>query len=110
MFKLQPPLVFRASVALTVPGQSEPGSIDIEWRHKGRKALKAWVDSAKKDAQDADLLAEVIADWHDVQDAEGGCVPYAQEALAVLIEAYPAAAGELFIGYLKAINGSRVKN
>lgn len=109
MTKNVPPRTFRHTLPLTVPGQIEPGSIDLTLHVMGRKALKAWVASAKNLPDDV-LLGQAIADWHDVQDEQDACVPYNAETLEALLDAYPAAAADLFVGYLKAINESRVKN
>lgn len=109
MFKIIPNPVFSASVPLTVPGQDASGVIEIEFRHKGRKELAAWID-AVKGKQDAELLAEVINGWSGVQDKDGAEAAYTPALLAQLLDTYPPAGGELFSAYLKALTESRVKN
>ncbi len=109
MFKIVPNPVFAAAVALTVPGQAASGTIEVDFRHKGRKELAAWIE-AVNGKQDAELLAEVINGWSGVQDKDGAELAYTPAMLAQLLDTYPPAGGELFSAYLKALTESRVKN
>lgn len=116
MFKLNPNPTFQADVALTVPGAAAPIKVRFTFRHKGRKALADWVrrpaDAAKagEPLDDAGYLGEVIEDWSGPVDEAGQPAAYGREALAALIDAYPASSREIYDGYLRALTESRAKN
>jgi hypothetical protein len=101
--KLQPAETFAGSAEIPVPGQ-EPARVSMTWRHKGREALQAWVNSAVG-RDDVDVLAEVIASWGPEIDE-----PFSREALARLLDAYPGAAQALFWAYRKDLTEGRRKN
>ena len=107
-FTIDPAPTFVAATRLTVPGAATPGVINVEWRHQGRKAFKRWVESLA-DTTDADALEGVMAGW-DVGDSKGASVPFSREALETLLDGYPAAGGELFDAYVKALHESRLGN
>ena len=109
MFKIVPNPLFKAVVALTVPGEEMPGTIEVEFRHKGRKELNEWRASAK-DKTDTELLAEVITGWSGVEGGDGNQVTYSVDGLYALLNNYSTAATELYEGYWKALNASRIKN
>jgi len=109
MFKINPSPTFRAKVPLTVPGAEERSVIEIEFRHKGRTAFTAWWDSvlARKDAA---VLGDVIVAWDGVIDDKGDPVVYSPEALAQLLDNYPASAMDILTTYRRALWESREKN
>ena len=109
MFKLTPSPTFEAVVDVTVPGADAKAPIVFTFRHKGRAALKAWAEAVEGRA-DVDVLADVVAGWRGVCDDRGDEVPYSREALAQLLDAYPAASGEVFRGYMQAHFEARRKN
>ncbi len=116
--RIDPNPTFPAKVGLTVPGQAAPAELALVFRHKGKEALQAWMrggqpgqgEAAAPPRSDADFLGEVVAGWSGVQDAAGADVPYTPEAFARLLEAYPAAAGEIYRAYLRELTESRLKN
>ena len=138
MFKINPSPTFRSTVRLTVPGADDSAVLEVTWRHKGRAALRAWLAKARRagvgasvlddlvrgadggaepaDAAlagvpaDAAWLGEVMVDWAGPQDAQGEPVGYSVAALGGLLDAYPAAGGELLGAYLRAMTESRAKN
>lgn len=116
MFRIDPAPIFAAEVRLTVPGAAECATITVTWRHKGRRALRAWLApdapaaGQPPESTDAQWLGEAIADWSGPQDEHGQPVAYSPDALAALLDAYPAAAGELRDAYLSALTQSRAKN
>lgn len=101
MFKLNPSPTFDAAVELTVPGATEKASVVFTFRHKGRAALKAWSESAQG-RSDVEVLSDVVVGWRGVCDDKGDEVPYSRDALAQLLDAYPASGAEVFRGYLQA--------
>jgi len=115
MFKLNPTPTFPFTAQITIPG-GEAQPLALIGRHKGRAALQEWVDQPKQLAEagrpvmDAEYLDQVLAGWPEVSTADGVAVPYSVEALQVLLDSYPAAAGEIFSAYLRALTESRAKN
>lgn len=105
MFKLQPNPTFKAEVAIpTVEGE---GKITFEFKHKGRKALKEYIDSlgeGENAREDADALGELIAGWSGVDEK------YSPEALTTLLDAYPGASRAIFEAYNRALLEGRSKN
>lgn len=108
MFRLTPNPTFTADVKVTVPGADAQAVLTLTFRHKGRKALKAWIEGAAE-RPDAEFLDEVIESWRGVETATGA-VAYSRETLAELLDAYPAAGGEIFDAYLRALTRAREKN
>jgi hypothetical protein len=111
---INPAPTFTVPVLISVPG-AEPAKISVTFRHKGRKALDAWIKrpaeakTAGTEIADADYLGEIIADWADI-GADDRPVPYSRDALADLLDAYPTSGTELFNAYLKALTEAREKN
>lgn len=105
MFSLEPKPVFWSSVRLTVPGEPEPGLLELQFAHKPTDELRRWLDTARdRNIGDAETLAEVVRDWRGVDS------PFSPQALEVLLRNYPAAAAEIFEQYLRALTESRAKN
>ena len=107
MFKLTPNPTFWATVSLSVPGSDAPAPIEIEFRHHGQKALAALF--RKEGATDLDLLPVLINGWRGVE-GESGDLKYSLEAIATLLDNYPAAGVEIFTAYRRELMESRIKN
>lgn len=113
MLKLNPSPQFIAPVSLTIAGESETGSVLLTFKHQGKQALAAWLDSATSGTSgtsDLDLVAGVVLGWDGVNDESGAPVPFSRDALAALLDAYSAAAGEIVSAYIHALTESRAKN
>lgn len=108
-FRIVPNPTFRVKVPLTVPGADLRAVVEIEFKHKGRTAFVAWWESITG-RTDAEILADVIADWSDVIDDKGEQVAYTPDALALLIDRFPASAMELQGAYRRALWEAREKN
>ncbi len=108
-FRINPSPTFRVKVPLSVPGAEARGVIEIEFRHKGRVAYAAWWDSIGT-RSDAEVLNEIIAGWSDVIDDKGESVTYNAEALALLLDRFPASGLELLAHYKRALWEAREKN
>jgi hypothetical protein len=81
--------------------------IEIEFRHKGRKALKAYFDSLGEGdtaRNDKDALSELIAGWGKID------VEYTLDNLETLLDNYPTAAKAIFEAYNKGLFEGRQKN
>lgn len=105
MFALQPKPTFKQDV--TIPTTTGEGVIEFEFKHKGRKALKAFYESLGEGdtaRSDVDALGELIAGWSKVDGK------YSAEALEALLDNYPAAARVIFEGYNKGLFEGRQKN
>jgi len=110
VFKIAPQPQFEFDAQLTVPGQDAPAVVRLVGRNEGRQALQAWIESARASSDDATFLGQALAGWKGVFDETGVDVPFSQEALARLLDAYPASGGELFEQYVRALSESRRKN
>jgi hypothetical protein len=100
---------FRAKVSLSVPGADAPAVIEVEFRHKGRTEFAAWWESSGG-RRDEEILGDVIAGWSDVVDEHGNAVAYTREALALLLDRFPASAIELRDAYARELFEAREKN
>lgn len=106
MFKLNPNPTFKASVIIPTT-DTKDASIMFEFKHKGRKALKEFVDSLNAGdvtREDEDALGELIVGWSGVDEK------YSPEALATLLDAYPGASRAIFEAYNIALLEGRTKN
>ena len=102
MFKIVPKTTFTAEVTLSVPGAA-PAAIAVEFRHLAKSALRDFFASIEGKT-DAEALAAIVAGWSGVD------TPYSPEALATLLDNYPAAAGELFEAFRAEVLEARRKN
>lgn len=106
-FILDPAPTFAGAARLSLPGGGE-SSLPVTWRHQTRSALQRWVERVASDGALAALL-EVIDDWR-VVTADGTPLPFERATLAQLLDAYPAAGGELCRAYVEALTESRLGN
>ncbi len=120
MFKLQPNPTFWAPVSISIPGEAEEGTIEIEFKHKTKKELAAYLRPAptKAAAKGADKPADpdavakkdladmlsIVADW------KGLDAPFTADNMASLIESYHGAAQAIIGAYLAALLERRQKN
>lgn len=108
MFTLNPNPTFKSEVSFLTP--SGPAKITVVFRHKGRKALKAFMDSltdAKPDGslrEDIDIVSEIVDGW------EGVDVEFSKEALDTLLDNYPSSARAILDAYLPALVEGQAKN
>lgn len=111
MFKFVTHYSFPLSVQFPLPGLAEPQTLPLTVQHKTRDEVTAWLAPPAEGSTrtDAELLAEVITDW-SVADADGQPIAYSREALARLLDAYPAAAGTIATAYFEALQDTRRKN
>ncbi len=103
MFKITPKTTFTAAVALSVPGESATARITVEFKHLAKSAIKEFFERLDGKT-DAEALGEIVVGW------EGVDTPYSQDALAALIDNYPASAGELFDTFRRELLEARRKN
>lgn len=126
VLKLQPNPLFWATVHITVPGETDKAAIELQFRHKGKRAMAAWLASGRGEVvaqnttaaasvepapkPDEEFLGEVINDWRGPLNEAGQPEPYSQNGLAKLLDQYPAAATEIYAAYRNALVESRAKN
>lgn len=115
MFNIDPSPTFTVAVPLSRPGLAQPLEVQVTFRHKNRIQAAAWVLAASmaeaKDDEDQllNLLAEVVADWSGVLDAEGNAMAYSASALARLLTNYTPARGELYRAYITELTAAKKK-
>lgn len=116
MFKIVPNPTFSVSVLLSVPG-GEAQPVTLVCRHKGRKALNAWMQipvdakEAGTEVDDVEYIGEVIESWEGIKAEDGRTeLPYTKETLGDLLDNYPTAGREIFEAYVRGLTESRAKN
>lgn len=110
MFKIVANPTFTAPVKLSIPGSDVPVAVQFTFRHKGTRALNAWLAAAMQRETDADFLAEIIEGWKGVAGVDGQPLAYSKEALAQLLDAYPASGREITQGYHRQLADARAGN
>ena len=114
MLKLNPNPTFSDEIEITVPGQKEPGTVSLTFKYLSRKEYSDFLGSLKeKKGKDgkvivpgktvAEALPEFVLGW-DLSEE------FNAENVAIFLNNYPAAYGEIFSAYSRLLLGSRVKN
>ncbi len=101
--KLQPNPTFSCPVSLTVPGQEVKAIITVTFKHLAKSALREFF-AGLDGKTDAEALGAIVVGWSGVDEA------FSAETLAVLLDNYPAAAGELFEAFRRELFEARAKN
>lgn len=124
MLKLNPDPTFKADVAITVPGQSEPGTISLTFKYRSRKEYADFLNWLKgddvADEVENDEEAEAVEKVSGKTTAEafpefvsgwkGMNAKFTPENIEIFLDNYPAAYMEIFSQYSKLLLASRVKN
>lgn len=93
---LMPDPTFKAKVPIPLPGR-EPVEVEFTFQHRTRTQLTQLLDEAKtSEADDVDYLLRFTAGW-DLQDE------FTRENLAVLLQHYHAAGGEIARVYIEEL-------
>lgn len=108
MFKLNPNPTFKASVKVSVPG-GDPLPIEFEFKHKTRTGLAEWMKNQGA-RPDREIVPEFIVGWSGVINEAGDQEPWSVDSFLKLAENYPAAAVEVYAGYIAALTESKAKN
>ena len=106
MFALQPKPTFKSEVTIATPGGNE-GKIKFEFKHMGKKALKAFFESigeGETARPDNEALLDLVAGWEGVDEK------FTPESLEILLDNYPAAGHAIFSSYHKALIEGKTKN
>ena len=105
MFVLQPKPTFKADVVINTPGGE--GKIKFEFKHMGRKALKAFFESLGEGDNarpDNEALMDIVSGWEGVDEK------FSAESLDTLLDNYPSAARAIFEAYNKGLFEGKQKN
>lgn len=103
MFKLTPNPTFWAKAQLSIPGEAKPVTIEVQFRHLGRDAMREFFESLDGKT-DIDALGSIVTGWRGV-DAE-----FSQENLAALLDNYPTSALSLFNAFRREAIEAKEKN
>lgn len=114
MLKLNPNPTFSDEVEITVPGQKEPGTLNLTFKYRNRKEYGEFLASLeeKKDEDGnvvvpgktvSEALPEFVLGWDLPEE-------FNAENVAIFLNNYPAAYGEIFAAYSRLIFESRLKN
>lgn len=104
-FVLTPKPTFRQEVIIPTP--TGEGKITFEFKHKGRKALKAFFESLGEGdtaRPDSEALLDLVSDWSGVDEK------FTPENLDTLLDNYPSAAKAIFEAYNKGLFEGKAKN
>lgn len=102
MLKLNPNPTFSDEVEITVPGQKEPGAINLTFKYRSRKEygeFLTWLE----DKTVSEAMPEFVIGWDLPEE-------FTAENVSIFLNNYPAAYGEIFAAYSRLLFESRVKN
>lgn len=115
MLKIAPVAAFTAPVKFNVPNES--GGFDelvFKARFKGleRKAYRDLMQRANAVLEEGDrlIVSEVMTGWEGVASAAGEPLPFGPDTLALLLEAYPGAVGNISATFVRTLLGSKSGN
>lgn len=80
-FKLNPNPTFWVKTKVRTPG-GEEAEFEIEYRHKGKQALTAFLESIKG-REEAAALTEIVSSWRGLD------VDFSADHLKTLLDNYP---------------------
>lgn len=103
MFKLQPNPTFKTKVQLSVAGQSKGVEIEVEFKYLTKPQFAELFDNVDGKS-DIDVLSQIIVGWSGVDQA------YSTESLALLLDNYIPAAGELIEAFVNGLRMAKQKN
>ncbi|GAB4184249.1 MAG: hypothetical protein OHK0024_24420 [Thalassobaculales bacterium] len=119
MFTVRPEITYERRVDVEIPSTKRPGHFDTESFYATFRTLP--VDRAQEIAAAYsaapgagstdyvnDLMHEVVVDWREVQDEQGGRLPFSTEALDQLLQV-PFARAALMQAYIDSLSGRAVK-
>ena len=105
-FVLQPKPTFKADVLIAIPGGTE-AKVKFEFKHMGRKALKAFFDGlgeGENARPDEEAILDLVAGWEGVDEK------FSPAALGTLLDNYPGAARGIFEAYNRGLFEGKQKN
>ena len=103
VFKRQPAPTFSQRVAIPVPGDDVPFSIEFEFRTRSKAEVDALIAADRKFQEVAE---EIVVGW---QEADAG-VAYSPDALVALQDAFPGAPLAIYRSFLEGLHQGRAKN
>lgn len=109
MFCIDPAPTFDCEVEVSMPG-GVTALLPLTFRHRTiRQVQDLQARMAADGLTDAQILGELIEAWQ-VKRADGSDVPYGSDALAELLDNFPAAGPEIYRGYVDALRKGRLGN
>jgi hypothetical protein len=106
MFSITPNPTFEAEI--TLPTLNGEAKFKLVYKHKGRKALKAFTDSlSTPDGEERDMteaLLEVVEGWSGITEK------FSKETFALMVDNYPQAGPAMLETYYKSLYAGQVKN
>jgi hypothetical protein len=102
MFRLIPHPTFAATVQITDYAAEALVEVELVFRHKSNSEIIALQQRTQTEQlTDLQVLMAVIEDWTNVVSPDDQAVPFEEQALAQLLDHYPAAGAEIWSAYLK---------
>lgn len=110
MFKIVANPTFTCAVPLSVPGSEKAATVQVTFKHKTARELSAWLLSSVNRVDDVSYLEEVVVDIKPLMGADDKPLEYSREALATLLDQFPASGPELVQAYRRQLADTRAKN
>jgi len=108
--KINPDPQFQADVTITVPGQSEPGTLPLTFKYRGRDEYKALLDSFEQEKGSKTKGKTFDEAFPDFVVGWGLEEEFTPENIKTFLNNYPAAYQEIFSEYSRLLFASRIKN
>lgn len=106
VIKLNPDPTFKAAIGVSVAGQPVPVPVDFEFKYFPADEREAFFKKLDADgASIAETLEQLIVGWGKQIDTV-----FSVESLRQFLRNYPAAGSDIWLGYLREVGGSKVKN
>lgn len=111
MFNIVASPTFTCPVSLSRPEADLPVKVTFTFKHKSRRAIRAWLDSAATAESDAAWLDEAVDGWgEELRGEDGQPLPYSLRALDRLLNEFPASCSEITAAYLERLQETRRGN
>lgn len=107
MLKLNLDPSFTADVQVTVPGQTEPGTVKLTLKYMNRSNYLLFLDSLKekkgKTVPQDQALLDFVLGWDLAEE-------FNLENVKIFLDNYPCAFHDIFQQYSQLLMNSRIKN
>ena len=114
MLLIKPRPTFWSPVELSVLGEDNPMTVEMEFRYRSRTQLQELFRDAEGKSDETMIHDYIVAGWRGLEtpgeDGQPVPLPYTPENVAMLADTYPAAAMEIMMAYRLALTTARQKN
>lgn len=98
------PATFKETIEITVPGQTETGTMEVTFNYKPNDQLNDFIKRCSKDKLTiGEALLDLVVAWNLPEE-------FNKETLTIFMDNYPQAGMEIYEAYFLLVRGTRVKN